>query len=512
MIRPSVIIITESWLTEFVSDNQISLPNYSIPFRKDRCDGRRGGGVAVFVHEALSTERVVSLNATNYPVEDIWLMLPSVQLLVIALYIPPNLQSKTMECIDEKLSDGIERVLEQRPNVKVIVAGDLNNFPTRQIQESFNLAQVVTNPTRGDNILDKILIEESLTDAYKNVVVGPSLGNSDHRSVHMTAGNSAPVLYTIKNVYDFRHSYIESFRCFLRAYPWHSLFLSQIGAEEKCNAFYDVIKAATALIPPSEVPFTQKDKVWITPLVKSMINKRYAAYRRKDFVMYNHYKQKVKLLIEESKNKWLQSTKASANGLWKICRDALNLSKSATLSSLIRSFPSPTEAAEKINEEFCKHFSATPDWDTLLTSLNTDNSEDWAPNVSERCIAKHLKNLKVNKAPGNDGLPPRLLSEAYIELAPPICHLISISIQETVVPSKWKFANVTPIPKKRNPSLKDLRPVSILPTVSKVLEKCVLASVKERLVDLYGPLQFGFRPHCSTEMAHIITSPRVHHK
>ena len=130
--------------------------------------------------------------------------------------------------------------------------------------------------------------------------------------------------------------------------PTHGTpFLSQIGAEEKCNAFYEVIKAATALIPQSEVPFTQKDKVWITPLIKSMINKRYDAYRRKDFKMYNHYKQKVKLLIEESKNKWLQSTKASTNGLWKIYRDALNLSKSATLSSLIRSFPSPTDAAEK---------------------------------------------------------------------------------------------------------------------------------------------------------------------
>ena len=35
------------------------------------------------------------------------------------------------------------------------------------------------------------------------------------------------------------------------------------------------------------------------------------------------------------------------------------------------------------------------------------------------------------------------------------------------------------------------------------MESCVLASIKERLINLYGPSQFGFRPQCSTEFAHI---------
>ena len=209
----------------------MSLPNYSTLFRKDRCDGRRGGGVAVFVHDSLHTKRIETLNGTNTPIEDIWMVVPSVQLLVIALYIPPNLSSKTVECINEQLSDGIEKVLEHQPNLKVIVAGDMNKFPTKDIQKDFNLIQMVTCPTRGDNILDKILVDESLTDTYQNAVVGPNLGNSDHRSVHMTAGNKAPVLYQVKTVYDCRFSHMENFRCFLRTYPWHHLFLSSVGVE-----------------------------------------------------------------------------------------------------------------------------------------------------------------------------------------------------------------------------------------------------------------------------------------
>ena len=61
-----------------------------------------------------------------------------------------------------------------------------------------------------------------------------------------------------------------------------------------------------------------------------------------------------------------------------------------------------------------------------------------------------------------------------------------------------------PIPKKPNPTLDDLRPISLLPVFSKILEKISLDSVKNDLLSMYGSNQFGFRPGCSTVHAHIV--------
>ena len=123
-----------------------------------------------------------------------------------------------------------------------------------------------------------------------------------------------------------------------------------------------------------------------------------------------------------------------------------------------------------------------------MHTLSSTTSDDRSFEISEQEVSTLLKRLKMNKSPGNDNLSPRLLSEAHIELAAPICHLISLSVHESVVLTRWEAADVIPIPKRKSPALEDLRPISILPTVSKITEKCVLSSLKKSLLALYGPL------------------------
>ena len=48
------------------------------------------------------------------------------------------------------------------------------------------------------------------------------------------------------------------------------------------------------------------------------------------------------------------------------------------------------------------------------------------------------------------------------------------------------------------PTINDIRPITLLPIPSKILEHLVLQSVKEYLLSCYGPEQFGYRPFSST--------------
>lgn len=68
----------------------------------------------------------------------------------------------------------------------------------------------------------------------------------------------------------------------------------------------------------------------------------------------------------------------------------------------------------------------------------------------------------------------------------------------------WKRAIITPIPKVKMPlEYKDLRPVSVLPHLSKVLEKIMVTQLLQYTArfSLIPPTQFGFRRSSSYEKA-----------
>ena len=52
-------------------------------------------------------------------------------------------------------------------------------------------------------------------------------------------------------------------------------------------------------------------------------------------------------------------------------------------------------------------------------------------------------------------------------------------------------------------SIDNLRPISLLPNLSKIFEKCLLFYYKKDIYNLYDPDQFGFRPKSSTQCAFI---------
>ena len=99
-----------------------------------------------------------------------------------------------------------------------------------------------------------------------------------------------------------------------------------------------------------------------------------------------------------------------------------------------------------------------------------------------------------------------LLKKVITPLVPAITDVVNMSIQSNSVPLLLKKALVTPVIKKPSldkGTLKNYRPVSNLPFISKILEKAVLAQVTDHMVlhDLYCPVQSAYRPLHSTETA-----------
>jgi hypothetical protein len=111
-----------------------------------------------------------------------------------------------------------------------------------------------------------------------------------------------------------------------------------------------------------------------------------------------------------------------------------------------------------------------------------------------------------NKSCVLDPMPTWLLKKFTEPLIPTITDIVNKSIQSSIFPSALKEARVTPLIKKpsldRN-VLKNYRPVSNLPFVSKILEKAVLMQLIDYMEanNLFCPVQSAYRAKHSTETA-----------
>ena len=89
-------------------------------------------------------------------------------------------------------------------------------------------------------------------------------------------------------------------------------------------------------------------------------------------------------------------------------------------------------------------------------------------------IEKELKHLKRNKATNTDDLPTNLIKYRAVKILSPLCLLINLSLKIAKFPTEFKHTLITPIHKSGSVTdMNDNRPISILPTISKLLEKSI---------------------------------------
>ncbi len=124
--------------------------------------------------------------------------------------------------------------------------------------------------------------------------------------------------------------------------------------------------------------------------------------------------------------------------------------------------------------------------------------------VSKVQIEQDLRSLQRTKAAGIDELPPGMLKDCAKYISGPLCYVINLSIKSCTVPSLWKIAKIVPIYKSGNANLlENNRPISVLPVLSKLIEKAVHKQLLDYLEgnNLLNNCQYGFRKHRSTKLA-----------
>jgi hypothetical protein len=395
------------------------------------------------------------------------------------------------------LSQEFDCFLASQPSVKLVVAGDLNDFSTGFLSEQFCLVNTVTDPTRNNAILDHIWIDEDLRNLYVTpAAVGPPLKNSDHNCILLSPLKRQPnESRRLALVWDYRSSNIAEYLRRL-SFVDFSQTLNATSVDDKCEKFYETLKWPLSAIPCEPVYFSTRDKPWITPVLKLLINKRWDAFRQKKWAMYKHYKAKVIVEVKKAKLAWRKKNSGSARGMWKVVNSIRGAQQKDPWHNLIAQHGDLHGLLNALTNEFCNNFNSSPDADLLPLC-----DDGWDFSVSPESVFFHASRLSSRKAMGPDRFPPKLFNVGAQFLCVPLANIFNSSLSARCFPIFFKCAHVCPIPKSSSATVFDFRPISLLSPIAKIFEKLVLAHVGPDLVNCFGTNQHAYRPAGSTVTA-----------
>ena len=158
------------------------------------------------------------------------------------------------------------------------------------------------------------------------------------------------------------------------------------------------------------------------------------------------------------------------------------------------------ETANRLGEYFSSVFTDEPPgrWNLPTSSYPSINQNT---DFSQEIISKYLKELDTEKSPGPDLIPPRVLYEVRERISTALSIIFKASLDEGVVPSDWKQADISAIFKKGDKqSAGNYRPVSLTSICCKIMEKIIREKIITHLTehDVLTHQQYGFMNGRST--------------
>ena len=147
-----------------------------------------------------------------------------------------------------------------------------------------------------------------------------------------------------------------------------------------------------------------------------------------------------------------------------------------------------------------------PSVQKIHANLGLNENFEFNP-VTNSAFKKCKKKLDPKKSTGADLIPPKIIIAGSESLTVPIPDMANTIINRGKFPESLKLAQVTPIYKKDDTFIeKNYRPVSILPSLSKLYERIISDQLTYHFEKIFNPFLAAFRPTfgCQTTLLRLI--------
>lgn len=259
---------------------------------------------------------------------------------------------------------------------------------------------------------------------------------------------------------------------------------------------------------------------WITGVVgllRCMHHRdcRYKQSRRESsndilLLSYKRYRNYCTNLLRKAKRDYekLEFLKVGKNPrqMWNVIRKVTNTNKSKSSSEdLIFAIANKQQGVNDINSYFSSvGFKLANKIESELKipyQRNYISSSSVLIDTDESEVDGLIMSLKSNCSCGWDGISSEFLKEHKDIIIPPLTHICNLSMSTGVFPNHFKKAIIYPVYKSgdRN-QIGNYRPISVLPTMLKILEKIMNSRLVSYLEahSLISPNQYGFRKKFSS--------------
>ena len=525
-VNADVICLQETKMDETVSPSVYHLDGYNAEIRNRTI---HGGGVAVYIKEHLPYVRMSKLESKTIEHISIDLIVNHQKYSINNFYRPPhNLAHQRQEFLDE-MDQTLLKLRSHRSALKLLL-GDYNfgsvyaanmnlnplpldnKAPDMFLERGFY--QQIDLPTRQVR-LSSSLIDLIFTDKIDNIVLTGILPPlSDHCgtliSVNTLSFKQKPKKFKQYQYEDANWKRIkESFN-----------ELNDLDYQGDVDTLADMftsrlVKMRDYCVPSKEVTIYSKDKPWFNNQVRSKLRKsqrEYKAYKDannqhknstndnpakrkladiavKKYDTYKKAKQEYETCARKEKRLYLQKLKqtlsnpgVSSKKKFQILNRVTNTGKNSYIPPLIDQglvVHKPTEKANLFNKQFAKKatLAGYQEEAPILEPIPISSELDGLL-TSYYEIGPLIRSLKTSEY-SPCGIPSKFLQMAQERLGPtvskPIAKLMNAVFEAGTFPKVFKVANISPIWKNKGSKTDkaNFRPISILPTLSKLAESVI---------------------------------------
>ena len=553
ILNIDILVITESKLDESFTTQQFAIEGYLLPYRIDRNENA-GGGVIIYVREDIPCRELITFSE-NSNMEGIFLEinLRKTKWLIFGGY---NNNKLNIDIFLGKLGPILEQFISKYDNF--LLLGDFNSETTEismsEFCDIYNFKNLIIDPTCYKNPLNPSLIDLMLTNRSKhfqnNQVI--ETGLSDHHRMTITV---------LKTFFQKQSPVCIKYR----DYKKFDKSLFRIELEENLNNImihntkYELFESTFLKVLDKHAPMKQK---YVRANNASFMNKALSkaimirSRFRNNFlrnptklnkIEYNKQRNYCLNLLRKEKKKYYNNLDLNLitdnKQFWKTMKpffsEKNNKGKKITLIEGEEIISNNVDVAETMNEFFSNVVSKLDimGYQTETSTIDPAESSNIGPDKILHAINKFkdhpsiikikekieinekftfsmsnvdditliMKNLNINKPTTFNNIPAKAIVLTSDISAPIISKIYNDSILSHDFPGPLKKADISPVYKKNELTEKgNYRPVSILPSISKIFERNMYDQISAYIDKHLSKYLCGFRKGYSTQYCLII--------
>lgn len=513
-----VITFTETFLHDGVSSSEIFNDNYAV-YRNDR-DTYAGGSLIAIKNTIIST-RVTDFESGV--IEDVWVKakLKDSTLYICCVYIPPH-KPHTTPLIREFMKKLYDNLSTIEDDSKILIFGDFNmphlswnksqagdlspsgylGYPLYEefieILDCFAIKNISEVKNRDQRQLDLVITNTNI-NSLKAFTSENQACNIDpyHPPIEVEYDVEVPSLLPPRSYpkFDFNKADYNTLNRLIAEFDWTPI--SILETNEATTFFYEAIMNMVSQHVPLK-PDKGKFPIWYSNRLIFVVNAKTHHHNlwklrrnQRNLDRFREFRSEQNRLERVCYAKFIRNVENNVHSRMKeFWRFTKSLKKTNTYPNSISWGDRSESEAKKIADMFADYFASnlqnvppTTQNDNVPVQINMERLT--RIEIEQSRIINILKDLDVNKGPGDDGISATFLKNTADSICIPLAYLYQNSLDSGIFPDQLKITKTHPIFKKGNASLvENYRPIAILDAIEKVFE-CL---VHETVYDFINPL------------------------